>query len=159
MGLIHFQPARSSKVPEIREFPVESSATIALGAPLQRDGTNTDEVEEHAGGDTVTGIIGVALQGATAGTPDFGEKIQVAIASEDQEFLGQIRDSGGSTWPTITNDGTYEGNEYGIIEVNGNWFIDEDDTTDVVVRVTKELPGIGGSGAVLFKFIPTAIGQ
>lgn len=161
MGLIHFQPSRKSDPGfDVREFPVEASATFTIGAPLQRDSSNKDECEEHAGSSTVTGIIGVAMQAvATAGVPDFGSKVQVAVASKDVEYIGQIYDTGESVVATILDDGTYEGKTFGFIKVSGNWYLDEDDTSDVVAIVTKEMPGIGGAGAVLFKFIASAIGE
>lgn len=153
--MIHFQPARSNLgAPEVEEIAPDAAATIALGAPLQRTSGDSSEVEEHAGTDTVTGIVGVALQAATSGTPDFGTKIQVAKANQQTAFLGQVYDVSASAVATVAGDGTYLGNDYGFIEVSGEWYVDEEDTTHVVLTVVKELPELN---AVLFKFISSAI--
>ena len=149
-----FAPARkSSGAFEVRNALVESSATIVKGAPLARDNTNTDEVLEHAGGNTVTGIVGVAGEDATAGTPEFGPDLLYYVASQEVEFVGQVI-NGGTVQTISTTPGEFEGNEYGIIKDGGEWYVDGADEVDVVLRVTKEIPEIN---AVLFKFIASAI--
>lgn len=154
-GLIHFQPSRSNLAPEIRNENIQSSATFTIGAPLQRD-TVEDDVEEHAGGATVTGIIGVAMVGVASGVPAakggtaYGTTIPVAIAGQTVEFLGQLINSGTVQTPDDSNEGT----QYGMIKVSNNWYVDEADTSDVVLTVTKVLPEIK---AVLFKFLASAI--
>lgn len=157
MGLIAFQPAqRSGQAPEFREFTIESSATFTIGAPLQRDATPAD-IEEHAGGATVTGIIGVAMFGATSGVPalkgstSYGTKMTVGIANTDQIFLGQMMNASVLQTPNTANNGV----SYGMIKVSGDWFVDEADTTNVVLTILTIYPNIK---AVLFKFISTAIG-
>lgn len=155
MGQLHFQPSRSNlSAPEVVNGEPEASATISLGAPVARNSGDASKFEEHAGGATVTGIVGVAMQAVASGAPDFGTEMQVAKAGPNQEFLGQVYDSGGSAVATVAGDGTYLGNDYGMVEVSGDWYVDEDDTSDVVLTVTKELPEIN---AVLFKFISSAI--
>lgn len=153
-----FRPARSNLGAfEVEELEVESTAEIDIGAPLQRNDSDASVVEEHAGGDTVTGIIGVALQGTSAaGTPDFGGKVQVAKASQQTAFIGRVLDTGADpdAVATVAGDGTYLGNEYGMIKSGDVWYVDEDDTTDVVLTVIKELPE---RNAVLFKFLASAI--
>lgn len=153
MPAFHFQPSRrASGAPEIRQMIVEASATIALGEVLQRD-SDAEEVEPHAGGATVTGILGVSMGVATAGTAAFDDRIPVAIANLDQEFLGTVWDVSGSAVATAAV-GTHEGVSFGVVKVSGQWYVDEEDTTDVVVRVTKVLLDIN---AVLFKFITSAV--
>ena len=153
MSAFHFQPARrASGAPEIRQITPESSATIALGEVLQRD-TNPEFVEPHAGGATVTGILGISMGVVTAGTPAFDNVVPVAIANVDQEFLGKVWDVSGSVVQTAAV-ATHEGVSFGVVKISGQWYVDEEDTTDVVVRVTKVLLDIN---AVLFKFLASAV--
>jgi len=151
----HIQPSRVQSgrgVPEVIEVAIEASANFQLGAPLQRNSVNSNEFEEFAGGATVTGLVGFALQDVVAGVADIGAKIQVAKASQSTEFFGQVRDTGGNAVREITGDGSFEGNSYGLIEVSNIWYVDEDDVTNVHVIVTRELPDVNG---VLFKVIGT----
>ena len=156
MGLIRIQPSRTNLAAlEIIEFPPEASTTFRVGAPLQRDsgGGNPSQVEEHAGGATVTGILGFAQNACTSGTPDFTSVIQVARANAQTDFIGQVISV--ATVQTIAGDGTYLGNEYGLLKVSSEWYLDADDETNVHVMVMKELPEIN---CVLFRVISTAIG-
>jgi len=151
---IKFKPSRTTlSAFEVRNALPESSATFVVGAPLQRDNTNTDEIEEHAGGATVTGIIGVAGAPVTSGTPEFRSDALYYAANQQTEFVGQVISSG--TVQTIsTTPGTYEGNEYGMVKSGSDWYVDAADITNVHLTVTKEMPEIN---AVLFKFLATAI--
>ena len=155
MGLIPFQPAqRASGAPEYREFDIQAAATFATGAPMQRDTTPSD-IEEHVGTTTVTGIIGVAMFGSSTGVPDgkgstaYGTKMIVGIANTDQLFLGQLTTASAVVTPTKSDI-----QDYGMLKVGSNWFVDQDDTGNVVLQVVKIYPNID---AVLFKFIPSAI--
>ena len=152
----HFQPARLGGLgaPESEDMVPTASATFSLGAPLQRNSSNKDTIEEAAGGATVTGIIGIAGQPCASGVPNFGAKVQVFRVTDQISVLGQVYDSGGAAVATVAGDGTYLGNTYGIVKVAGDWFVDEDDTTNVVLTVVKELPELN---AVLFTFIGSAI--
>lgn len=151
MGVIHFQPSRLNGLgaPEVTEELIQAAATFSIGAPLQRDATPSD-FEEHAGGAVVTGIVGVALQAVTAGVAAFGSKVQVARAGPQVEFLGQLSNTGSVVTPDAANLGV----SYGMIKVGDDWYVDEADTTDVVLKVTQIFPDIQ---AVLFKFIASAI--
>lgn len=151
MGVVHFQPSRLNGLgaPEVTEENVQAAATFTIGAVLQRDAVPGD-VEEHAGGATVTGIIGVALQAATSGVPAFGTKVQVARAGPQIEFLGQLSNAGAVVTPDAANLGV----SYGIVKVTNDWYVDETDTTNVVLTVTKIMPE---HQAVLFKFLASAI--
>ncbi len=154
MGLFHFQPARrASGAPEIRNLQPTSSATLTLGEPVQRNSSDPELIEAHAGGATVTGILGVAMAEVDSGTPDFDTVIPVAIANVDQEFLGMVYDVSGSAVATAAA-ATHEGVSFGMVEVGGNWYVDEEDTSNVVLRVTKVLPDIN---CVLFKFLSSAV--
>ena len=156
-GLIHIQPAqRASGAPEYTEFAIQAAATFNQGAPLQRDATPSD-IEEHAGGATVTGLVGFAMFGATAGVPEakgstgYGTTMLVAIANTDQQFLGQLTNAGSIVAPDSGNLGV----SYGLLKVGSDWFVDETDTTNVHVTVTHIYANIK---AVLFKVISTVIG-
>jgi len=157
MGLIRFQPAvKPDRGFEVRQLTPEAAATIAIGEPVQRNAGSPEFIEAHAGGATVTGILGVALAPATTGTPLFGSTIGVAMANTDTEFLGQIWDVSGGAVATAAV-GTHEGVSFGYVEPTaGEWYVDEEDTTNVVLRVTRVIPQWN---AVLFKFLASAIGS
>ena len=155
MGLIPFQPAqRASGAPEYREFDIQASATFTHGSPMQRDATPSD-IEEHDGGAVVTGIIGVSLFGVDSGVPSakgstaYGTTVIVGIANADQLFLGQLSASSAVVTPTSADKRTY-----GMIKVVDDWYVDQDDTTDVVLQVITTYPNIK---AVLFKFLTASI--
>lgn len=153
MGLIHFQPSRKAGGDiEVRNIAPDAAATFTLGSILARD-TDPELIVEHGGGSTVTGILGVAMGGCTAGVPTFGSKVPVAIATVEQEFMGQVWDVSGSAVATAAA-GTHEGVSFGVVKINNDWYVDEEDTSNVVVRVTKVMPEIN---AVLFKFLASAI--
>ncbi|MEE8113326.1 MAG: hypothetical protein V3T23_03120 [Nitrososphaerales archaeon] len=156
MGLTRFQPSRrSSGPPEVKEFDIQASATFPHGAPMQRDTVESD-IEEHAGGATVTGIIGVSGFGASSGVPaakgstGFGTRMLVYIAQQDIEFAGTMINAGTVQTPNAGNDGT----EYGMLKVVGEWYVDEADTTNVVLTIT----GFdANTQIVFFKFLASAI--
>ncbi len=156
MGLIRFQPSRrASGAPEYKEFDIQASATFPDGAPMQRDTVESD-IEEHAGGATVTGIIGVSAFGASSGVPaakgstGFGTRMGVSIAQQDTEFVGTMINAGVVQTPNAGNDGT----QYGMIKVVGEWYVDEADTSDVVLTITDF---DANRQIVFFKFLASAI--
>ena len=156
MGLIRFQPSRrSSGAPEVSEFLIQAAATFTDGAPMQRDAVE-GEIEEHAGGATVTGIIGVSMFGATVGVPTakggtaFGTKMLVAIAQQDIEFVGTMINGSTVQTPNTGNDGT----DYGMVKVSNEWYVDEADESNVVLTIT----GFDANRQIVFfKFLASAI--
>ena len=156
MGLVRFQPSRrAAGAVEYKEFDIQASATFPHGAPMQRDTTPSD-IEEHAGASNVTGIIGVAMFGASSGVPAakgstaFGTRMTVAIANRDTEFVGTMINAGTIQTPASTNDGV----EYAFIKVSSEWYVDEADTTDVVLTIT----GFDANRKlVFFKFLDSAV--
>jgi hypothetical protein len=153
MGLIYFQPSAGSEPPEILHYTPESTATLTLGEPVQRD-TNPELIEAHAGTTTVTGILGTALGTCVSGVvPHPGSKVMVAIANRKTLWLGQVWDVSASAVATAAV-ATHEGVEFGMVEASGNWYVDEEDTSNVVLRVVRVLPQIN---AVLFRWIGSAI--
>ena len=156
MGLVRFQPSRrSAGPPEYKEFDIQASATFPQGAPLQRDTVESD-IEEHAGGATVTGIIGVAMYGVSSGVPAakgstaFGTRLTVAIANRDTVFVGTMINASVVQTPNSGNDGT----EYAMIKVSGEWYVDEADVTDVVLTVVDF---DANRLIVFFKFLDSAV--
>ena len=160
MGQIAFAASRRpSGAFQVQNFDLKSDAAFNIGAPVKRNST-ANQILEFGGGADVTGLLGFAIGGATAGLPKakgtyaFGTTVGVYMANEDTEYVGQIvsGDSDTVLVPAATDLRTY-----GIIKstTTGNWYIDQGDTTNVVLTVTQLLPEIN---AVLFKLISTAIG-
>ncbi len=138
MGLIRIQPSRrSAGPPTYQEFDIQATATFPHGAPMQRDTVESD-IEEHAGGGTVTGIVGISMFGVAAGVPAakgstaYGTRVIVAIADVDTEFVGTLINATVVQTPDAGNNGT----SYGIVKVSGEWYVDEADTSDVVLTTT-----------------------
>ncbi len=157
MGLTRIQPSRrAAGPPEYKEFLIQGSATFPHGAPMQRD-TVEGEIEEHAGGATVTGLVGFAAFGVAAGVPAgkgstaFGTKVTVAIANADQVFVGMMINSTTIQTPNAGNNGT----DYGLVKVSGEWYVDEADETNVHVWITDF---DANRKLVFFKVIGTVIG-
>ena len=156
MGLTRFQPSRrAGGPPEIKEFDIQASATFPHGAPMQRDTVESD-IEEHAGGSTVTGIIGVSMFGVSSGVPAakggtaFGTRVQVAVARQDTEFAGMMINSTTIQTPAAGNNGT----QYGMVKYGSEWYVDEADTSNVVLTIT----GFdANTKIVFFKFLASAI--
>jgi hypothetical protein len=154
MGLIYFQPSQGSEPPEVLHYAPTSAATLTLGEPVARDGSDPEQVAAHAGGATVTGILGTAMGTVASGSmPHPGSKVMVAIANRKTLWLGQVYDISASAVATAAA-ATHEGVQYGMVEVGGSWYVDEEDVTHVVLRVVKVLPQIN---AVLFRWIGSAI--
>lgn len=151
------QPSRNAEgSPEVRQMVPLPAATFRKGAPVARDATVTEQITEFAGGATVTGLLGFAAGKVTAGVPEFGATVPIYIADPNVDWLMQVYDSGGAALRTVTGDGTFEGNEYSLIKVASEWYLDEDDVTAKIFRVVKEFPEIN---AVLCRLIPSVIGQ
>lgn len=155
MTFIPFQPSAGSEPPEILHYTPTSSATLTIGEPVQRNSSDPEQIEAHAGGATVTGILGTAMGTVASGTvPHPGSKVMVAIANRKTLWLGQIYDVSESAVATAAV-ATHEGNTYGMVEPTaGEWYVDEEDTSNVVLRVVKVLTPIN---AVLFRWIGSAI--
>lgn len=157
MGLIRFQPSRrSGGAPEVKEFDIQSSASFPDGAPMQRDTVESDIEEWDPSGNNVTGVIGVSMFGVSSGVPAakggtaFGTKVLVAIANRDTEFVGTMINGTTIQTPNSGNNGT----EYSVLKVSGEWYVDEGDTSDVVLTIT----GFDANRKVVFfKFIDSAV--
>jgi hypothetical protein len=153
MGLQYFQPSQSQEAPVIAQMTPTNAATLTLGEPVQRNSGDPELIEAHAGGATVTGIVGVALGAVTSGVPAFGSTVPVALATRNVLMLGQIWDVSEGVVATASL-ATHEGVQFGMIEQSNRWYVDEEDVTHVVLRVVKVLPEIN---AVLFRWIGSAI--
>lgn len=158
---IPFQAGRGRVAPQVQNFDLKSDAAFAIGAPVKRHSTPT-QILEFGGGADVTGLLGFAIGGASAGLPAakgtyaYGTQVGVYMANAEQEYIGQIV-SGDSD--TVLTPASSDLRTYGIIKStsSGLWYIDQADTTHVVVTVTQIFPGTG-LNFVLFKIIPSAIG-
>lgn len=149
----HIQPAKLGglNAPQVLGYTPDPAATFAIGAPVA---LALGVIDEHAGGAVVTGLLGFALQGCTAGVPDFGSEVEIAIADENVEFMSQVYDSGGGAVRTLTAaTAPAVGDQLSLVKVGTEWYVDEDDAVDVTVEITKVyIP----QNVVLFKVIPSA---
>lgn len=149
---IRFQPAKygGRTSGQGAELPIAAAAEFNRGAPVALSG---GEIIEFAGGATVTGIVGVALHG-TEGAGDSTSPsglATVAKAHPGQVFLGQCHASAA----VETDLSALEiGDTYGVIELAGEWLVDLDDESDVVLTIEKIDDDLD---IVWFKFLDSAI--
>lgn len=134
-----------------------SDQTYPRGTPVTW-ATASQELDEHGGGATVTNVLGVSMEGVTAGTAhNPSGKVAVALANRSNIFCAKLTDGSGVVQ---TADAANINVAYGILK-NGTgldqwWSVDESDTTNVVVEVI----GIDTErNIVFFKFIESAIQQ
>lgn len=154
---VRIQPSKvNAGVPEITDYDVESSAEFVKGALMQ---LTSGEAEEHAGGTTVTGVLGIALDGTTAaGTASSPSgQVSVAIANRQTTFVGQCYDAGA---PITDASAVTVGDVYGLIKhTNDVWYVDLDDTSNDLVKITKVIlrDGPGQTDLVQFKFLESTL--
>lgn len=151
------QPSQvGSGVPEILDYPVESSAEFEKGALMA---LNSGEAEEHGGGTTVTGVLGISLDGTTAaGTAasPSGE-VSVALANRMTRFVFQAYDAGA---PITDASAVTVGDQYGLIKHTNNvWYVDLDDVAFPLVEVVKVIQpdGPGQTDLLLVKFLESTL--
>lgn len=154
------QPARfpaGSGFPSGDDRTPGSDQTYPRGTPVTWD-TGSQELDEHAGGATVTDILGVSLEGVEAGEAfNPSGLVGVALASRQNVFVAKLTDGAGVVQTPAESDINVE---YGILKNDSGldawWSVDQSDTTDVVVEVI----GIDTErDLVFFKFIESAIQQ
>ncbi len=151
------QPSQvGAGVPEILDYVPEATAVFEKGALMA---LNAGEAEEHAGGTTVTGVLGISLDGTTAAgvaSSPSGES-SVAIANRRTRFIFQAYDAGAP----ITDASAVAVNDiYGLIKHSDNvWYVDLDDTTNDLVQVVKViLPnGPNATDLLLVKFLESTL--
>lgn len=146
------QPAKTpaGEVAEVQAYPVATGETFPIGAPVTLESGELNEIDVN----DVTNIIGIALQAASvAGTPDFGDEVEVAIANATTQFAAPCADSGAFTTDL---SGVTVGDQYGVLKVSGEWYVDLDDSSNVVFEVVKIYDDID---MVLVKFISSTLAQ
>lgn len=153
MGFIPIQPSRSQQAPEYLQMDPSASVTLTIGEPVQRVSGTPSQIEAFSGGGTVLGLVGFNQGKVVSGTPEIGTTTPVAVARQDTLYMGQIYDVSESAVATAVVT-THEGNDYGLIEAGGNWYVDEEDETNVHVFVVKVLTELN---AVLFRVIASVI--
>ena len=119
--------------------PVPDVVELAAGVITCNKGrvvTNTAGAAVlHALGATVTNIYGVTLEGAAAGVTDGpGTLLAIAKANKQTNFVSKCVDTGALT---ADLSGVTVGDQYGMLTVGGQDYIDLDDTTNVVAQITK----------------------
>jgi len=103
---------------------------------------------------TVTNVYGITLEGAAAGVPDNpGTLLAIAVADRNTEFVSKVVVSG-----AITTDlsNLTVGDQYGMILVSSQDYIDYDDTSDVIAQITKIDDDLN---VVWFLFLESALQQ
>lgn len=151
---IRFQPAKFGGNTSVQgiELPIEATAEFTRGAVLA---LNAGEVEEHGGGATVTGILGVAghgTEGAGDSTSPSGQAV-VFKAHPGQMYMGQCLNDSSEVETDLS--ALEVGDTYGIIKHTDDvWYIDLDDETNVVATIEKIDDDLD---IVLFKFLDSAV--
>ncbi len=149
---IHIQPAKFGGNTSVKglELPIEATAEFTIGAPLA---LNAGEVEEHAGTTVVDGILGISGHGTEAAGDSESPSGDCVVfkAHGGQVYLGQMTDTG-----VVKTDlsSVVIGTEYGFLKVGDDWFVDFEDTGDVVLTIEKVDDDLD---IVWFKFLDSAV--
>lgn len=155
--MFRIQPSRtpSGMTPEGFGYPPDSAATFAKGALVTLDAQG--EVAEHAGGVTVIDVLGIAMEGCAAGVSDNPSgDVEVAVANRETHFIGGAYDTGA---PTEDVSAVILGETYGLIKhTDGVWYVDLDDTTNVLVQITKIIQETN-LNVLQFKFLESTLQQ
>ena len=159
MAGFQMQPAQfpSGGFPEGYERDPGSDQTYYRGTVVTWD-TSSQELDEHALGATVTGILGVTAEGVVAGVAENPSgNVSLYAAGRRNIFMAKLtNNSGVAQTPDAANINV----EYGIVKTGSGtsavFSVDESDTTHKVLEVT----GIDTErDIVYFKFMETAIQQ
>lgn len=159
--MFHMQPVRGQSEAWVAggERAPGSDQTYPIGTPVTWD-TGSQELDEHALSTTVTGILGVSLDGVDSGTADNPSgNVVYAYAGRMNVFMAALTNGSGVVQ---TPDAANVDVQYGLLKTGTGldaWFsVDEDDTTNVVAQVVGYDTHLnGGNGIVFFKFIESAI--
>lgn len=147
------QPSKfgQQKAPDSQQYTPNATLSIERGAVVTYDNAN-DELDEHAGGATVDGILGVSGHGCASGESDDPSGLVLVFKAKDQEFCGPVLSSGAQQTDL---SGISIHDEFGIIKHTDNvWYVDQDDVTNVVLAVTKIDDDLD---LVWFRFLESAI--
>ncbi len=136
MGAFPMQPGQqkgsAGDVPDVSNLD-NGSITCNKGRVI----TNTSgSAVLHALASTVTGVYGVSLEKCTSGTSEGPASTLLAIARADRNtiFVSKVVVSGAVT--TDLSSLTI-GDQYGLITVSGQDYVDFDDTSQVLVQIVK----------------------
>lgn len=157
MSPFRMQPAQvGAGVPEITDYDLDTAATFVKGALLAE---TSGAATEHAGGTTVTGVLGIALDGTTAaGTASSPSgQVSVAIANRRTKFVAQCYDAGA---PITDASAVTVGDQYGLIKHTDDvWYVDLDDVANPLVEVVKVIlrDGPNQTDLVLVKFLESTL--
>ena len=152
---IRFQPTKfglGAPAPNTQGYTPDAALTCLRGAPMTYV-PGGDDVIEHVGGATVTLILGVAAHDVSvAGTSDDVSGNVLVHKASNQEFAGSVLASAA----VVTDlSGISIGDEYGFIKHSDNeWYVDFDDTTNVVLTITKIDDNLN---IVWFRFLASAV--
>ena len=104
---------------------------------------------------TVTGVYGITLEGAAAGVADGPDSslIAIAVADRNTEYVSKVIVSGAIT-ADLSN--LTVGDQYGMITVSSQDYIDYDDTSNVIAQITKIDDDLN---VVWFLFLESALQQ
>lgn len=131
----HIQPAYKigGGEPEVVRCTINTTQNFGIGAPVSYT-VGTGAVSEHALGATVTGIYGFAMEAVASSLsagPDSAGCL-VCKATDSQVYSGKLYNSG-----IVAPDADNLGRQYGLVNVSDKYYVDESDTTDVVVEVMR----------------------
>lgn len=155
----HIRPFRNYR---LKEYPVSVSQTVLVGSVLKQAGAGLENRVILSTDATTTGIVGVAMEAITTTSTHVPstDKVLVALATEDAEFVGRtiaaavvdFTDIGARVELQI--DAT---NSITRVETNGvttevAWILEFLDPTNQNTQATE-----GDTNALcVFKFIPGA---
>jgi hypothetical protein len=150
---IRIQPSRhpQGEVALFDNRDIVAAEAFLRGTPIA---LSSGEAEEHAGGTTVVGLYGFCTEDVEAGLSLGANTAQVNIAVADRStiFMGQLISSSTVVAPDIDNVDI----KYGLVVEADEWFVDEADTTNVMVQVVDFDLDID-DGVVFFRVLEAAL--
>lgn len=150
---VRFQPSRhpAGEVASVQGYTPASDQTIVKGDIVTYDNA-ADDLNEHGLATDVEDVLGVALEGAESGTADSPSgEVAVAKATRDTVFMGQVVNSSA----VVTDLSSISiGDQYGVVVLDGIHYVDEEDTSNVLVQIVDIDDDID---VVWFKFLESTL--
>lgn len=150
---VRMQPSRipAGDAVNVQNYPPAAAADFVKGRVLGRDGSGNLIV--HPLGATVTGVLGVALEGTVAAGESSNPSGEVGVAKADrnQIFIGPASDDG---TPTTDLSGVDIGDQYELENINGVTHVNIAASTNELVQIIDKSQELG---LLFFKFLESTL--
>ena len=144
-------------VPSVMNLVPEATQDFEKGTPIR---IVTGEAEEHPLAATVVDLYGFSLQGTIDPASNLPlatlPTISISKADRNTAFVSKAWETG-----AVQEDlsAVLIGDQYGLIKDGDDFYVDLDDTTNVLVQITKIQtgPGADGLNVLFWKVLESAL--